>query len=422
VTDNGYEEPETHGHFSAPNPWPDPLDGTGFYNTRLFAIYATYTATSGDEVIAADTGALEISGTATFAIERGFTADTAALEAAGTATFGIARLLSADTATLEASGTAVLSLEPTLYPFVTRKGFYGMRQIKFNTASVDLRFEYPLEWASADITDLTLTIKNRLGTNIRSGESLTLYTATTLGADAARFASSITLASGAGALTQGDPIRIAGVEGAEIVRVKGYNSTTRVVELESILENAHDSGDAVTGRFGDITIDTTDTDVFPAGLVMTLVWAPFGTGKTTTESAQIAVSALDVEGLDRRFARLYPRAYDAFTKPVYRLADMLDEAERQVRLELRSNNIEYERIIDQDIIAPAIMAKMAWLWALNGDIAKQDERDAIGQEYSKQFALVLRMPIWTDFDQDFSQDSDTDGETTSHEHIFEGGW
>jgi hypothetical protein len=62
---------------------------------------------------------------------------------------------------------------------------------------------------------------------------------------------------------------------------------------------------------------------------------------------------------------------------------------------------------------------MAWMWTLNGDENKNDERVALGAEYNNLLIELKKLAIWVDTDQDLVED---DGETTDHEHNFLKGW
>ncbi len=314
--------------------------------------------------------------------------------------------------------------DPDLYEspdrVMIRGGFLPMRFLPFGASSTTMRFEFPAGWTATDVSSVGLAIQDRSATVLRASEDIDLYTATTLNADVARFMSSIVLDSGADDLAIGDSILIRGVTGDEIHRVKGYNSATQTVEIESILDNPHEAGDAVIGLFGNDVIDVSDTDVFPAGQAMVLKWIPAGSGDApVTETAQITVTKLDVAALGKRFGRIYPRAYEAFRTPVDRMADMIEEAEVQLRVELMSRNLDLQRLVNQDMAAPAIMAKMAYLWCLNGDVDKEDERKVIGNEYDRQFVLLTSLPLWTDTDQNLTED---EAEITDHDPIFGKGW
>lgn len=294
-----------------------------------------------------------------------------------------------------------------------------MRQLRYNHATNVIRLDFPAEWVGEDISGVTLTINDRNGDELLAAQALTLYTATTLAAATERFVSSAVLASGATALTPGDAVSIDGIEGAERQVVKGYDSTTRTVELEGLLENEHALGDAVTGLWGTYTLDTTTVATWTKGIVVTLIWTPTGSGQAITEAAQISASALEVAGLEQSFSTLYPRAYDALKKPVDRFSAMTMEAKRQMNNELIGRGMDINRIVDDDDIAPALMAKIAFLWTLDGDIEKQDEREFLSNNYETQFGFLISNPIWTDSNQDTIED---EGEVTDHPYLPERGW
>ncbi len=293
-----------------------------------------------------------------------------------------------------------------------------MKQLRYNATTV-IRFEFPAEWDAESLTGLTLTINDNAGAELLAAANATLWTQTTISADADRFASTLTLATGADDLDAGDPILLCGIAGNEIHRVKEYDSANLVPTLERILDNDHDSGDEIWGLFATRSVVTTTVATYPAGKVVTFVWTPTGTGQPVTELYQIAVSALDIEGLQKRFSRLYPRAYESFTKPINRLDDMVIEAELQVRQELLSRGFDIQRLVDSEIIAPVLMAKMAFLWTFDGDEQIKDERDFYAQQYDTQIGVIENLPVWIDQNQDGVDD---EGESTTHNHIFQKGW
>jgi len=294
-----------------------------------------------------------------------------------------------------------------------------MRQILYNNSSQTIRLEFPPEWDPSTITDVTITIKDRDGTELLAADSMTLFTDTTLDGAVSRFADSITLDSGTDAVSPGDQLLIDGASGSEIVVAKGFDSTTKDVELVDIANVAHDDGDNVYGLFATYSLDTSVVATFTKGLLMTLIFTPDGSHSVITEEAQIASSQMEIGGLEKSFRLVYPRAYQAFTEQTRKFADMATEAERQVRQELLSRHLDYNRIVDQGTIKDVLMAKMAWLWVLSGDEQHEDERAVISSEYDKHFEFLCNQPIWADDDQDQIED---DNETTIHPHIFRSGW
>ena len=294
-----------------------------------------------------------------------------------------------------------------------------MRQLKYNFATNYLRLEFPDEWKPDDITGVSLTITGTDGTVLQAAMAATKYANTDLDADVAAYLDEITLAAAAGNLAAGDVILIAGIAGAERRRVQGYDTTGKVATLEEILREAHEKDDAVYPCWvTSAAIDTTTVATWTAGLPMTLTWTPTGSGQAFVELAEISKYSMAVEGLELRFEAVYKRAWDDFEK-MGTFSIIREEAERQLRAELASNGLDYNRIVDNDIFAPVLMDRMAWIWTLNGDENKKDEREAIGAEYNSKIAQLLKNPIWVDTDQDLIEDTD---EVTDHELIFLKGW
>ncbi len=301
--------------------------------------------------------------------------------------------------------------------------FWGsiMKQINYDADDNIVRLEFPPEWKAADISGLTIAIHDRSAVEMLAATAATLYTATSIdmasGVNA--YTSEMTLDSGAGDLVAGDPLLITGIAGTELARVQGYDSTNKVVTLEHPLEYDHDDDDAVYRRSATYELDTTDTDAFTAGLVMVLTWKPAGTGGATKELAQIAKAAVYVDELALRFSRLYPRAYSAITDPVNRFADVAAEAQRQVQGELLAADLDMNRVVDQGVLVPAIMSKMALMWSLNGDDAMEYEHGVLSLEYDKQIGFLKNQPIWQDLDQDSIEDDD---EVSDHAPTFGRAW
>lgn len=295
-----------------------------------------------------------------------------------------------------------------------------MKTITYNNAAVNLHFEFPESWDAVNISSVSLTVSDKAGNELIAASNLTLYTSTTLDSDVSRFFGSVTLDSGASSLVDGDRILIGGVVGAETQAVKAFDATTKICELEGILENEHEVGDSVIGLFGDISIDVSSTTVFSAGKELVLLWTPAGTGDNAiTELAQVGITSLDITGLSSRFKIIYPRAYDAFRKPVDNMSAIIEEARSQIGNELLARNLDVNRVVDQAMIAPVLMSKMAYLWCINGDIDKEDEREVYLKEYDRQFSLLTALPLWVDTDQDLKED---ESEVSDHEHYFTKGW
>ena len=294
-----------------------------------------------------------------------------------------------------------------------------MKQLKYNTSDNILRIDYPEEWAIADLTGITATIKGTDGVELLAASVVTMYPATTSDGGIDRYSDQIVLAVGATTPDTGDILTLSGAVGVETVRVKAYDPSTLTVTTEEPVENQYDDGDAIYGNFGTIAVDTTDTDTFLLGINVQVLWTPTGTGTVTKELYDIARFALDLVSLRARFQRIYPRAYKAFTAPTDRFSDMALEAEEEVKVEIESSLMNYDRIVGQSIIIQLIMAKMAYMWTFNGDDEIEDEREFLMGRYNTKFAEVKNLPIWQDTNQDDIKD---ENEVQTHQHIFGRNW
>ncbi len=294
-----------------------------------------------------------------------------------------------------------------------------MRQLPYSSSAAPIHFDFPVEWSAGDLSALTLAVYDEDGNVLQAADPVTLYTDTSLEGAAAQFASEIELDSAAAALAAGDVLEIHGTSAVEVVRIKGLDVTNDTYELESILDNAYDDNDVVIARFANYDLDISTVATFTAGIVLTLVWTPTGTGRQITTMRQVAVSALDVAGLRRNVLDVYPRVYRAFTQPTDKFDRMAQVAERQLGNECSDRGIEIQRVVDQDRMIDVISARMAWLWALGGDEDMIDERKVLGVEDAKQTKWLLSQPVFTDDNQDKIKD---DGEYTSREYLPSKGW
>ena len=294
-----------------------------------------------------------------------------------------------------------------------------MKQLKYNTADNDIRIDFPEEWNIADLTGLTATIKDTDGVELLAVTAVTIYPSTTLDGATDRYSETLVLDSGATAPDKGDLLTLVGSGGTEVVKVKGYDPALFTVTLEEITENQYDDGDAVYGGFGNITVDTTDTDVFVLGKNVQILWTPAGTGTVTKELFDIARFSMDLVSLRARFQNLYPRAYKAFTVPTDRFSDMVVEAESEVKEQMASDLMVYDGLCGQEPVLITIMAQMAYMWTWNGDDEIEDEREFLKERYNTKYAVLKALPIWTDINQDDKKD---ENEISSHEHVFDRRW
>lgn len=285
-------------------------------------------------------------------------------------------------------------------------------QIKFNDTSI-LRFEFPLTWDAKKISDVTLNISTVDGYVLQSTDTV-LFSATTISADVEANDLEIKLSSGI--VKSGDWLRIQdGYDFFEDVEIKSFVGSTKTAALKRPIRNDHVSGSDAYGLFCLVTVDTTDTDKFPAGTQLIVSWEP-DVGFPVTERAEIGKYQFQVPNFLERFSNLCPREYDALAADD-RLEEMQDEAIKQLSTELRLRGIFINLVVDTDLLIPCLMAKMRLLVLNNGDASYDTEREVSKAEFLRQFELLCAADIWIDANQDGKIDAKTD-----HGTFFERGF
>lgn len=275
-------------------------------------------------------------------------------------------------------------------------------------------------WDPSLLTAVDLTINDVAGNELQAATEASLYTATTLEADANRYSRNIVLADESEDLEIGDRIRIIGIQGYEDHIVKGYDSTTLTAILEEILDRDFEACALVYRLSAISTVDLSDTDVFAPGIQIVLIWTPTGTGSPFTELAEVeGYDQIDLPSFVDDLRIIYPRVYDAFTKPANRLGRVIQIANDQLRIALASRGLDIARIKDSRLLTAPMLDLVASLWTKSGDVNTEDERKQINKSYSESFEALTRHPIWVDADGDGIQD---DTEVQDYPYFFERTW
>jgi hypothetical protein len=288
-----------------------------------------------------------------------------------------------------------------------------MKQIEYNNAAFGLRLELPHEWAAQTVSDVEITVKDTAANELLAATSATPWSAVGIQLDGAVALETdeITLeVSGAGAvpsLSPGDRLQIAASAGGpqEDVEVLFYTASTKTATLVRDLRYNHSDQATVVGLFWTYDLDTSTVADYPLGKQLVLTWDPDTDDIPVRERAEIANREFAIPGFEERFAALHPREYDAAMTPEVRLFRFLEEAHIQVGHELIVRGLLINRVVDQAILVPTLMAKVRWLILLNGDDRYQTERDVCAAEYQRQFELLCTAPIWADDDQDEVRES-----------------
>lgn len=299
----------------------------------------------------------------------------------------------------------------------------GLRRFSLGNAAEVIDLPYPLEWSPADLTGLTLNINDQDGNELMAADDATLYTEATLSVDSLRYSRDITLTEEDGALAIGDLIRIEGILGYENHTVKGWDADNLTAELEEYIDRDFEAGSTVNRLSATIEVDISDTDVFPAGKQLVLIWTPTGTGGVITEIAVVSsYRQVDIAGLSLELQDVYPRAYKALKEPRDRLARVAARARSDIRKQLLLVDEEFEinNIRDQDAILPAVAAQCAVLWTLNGDEQLEDERKMYLSQVAAEIDTLSKLSeLWVDSDSDLVDDP---LEKREHPPIFHKGW
>ena len=282
-------------------------------------------------------------------------------------------------------------------------------QIKYGTTSWTARLEMPPSWAIESISTVSLVVRTSSGTSISAAANATLYVATTLNGALSAGARTITLANTAGNVVEGDRLRIAAsaAGGAEDVEVESYNSTSKVATLKRSLYRDHTTGTAVYGMWaskGSISFAS-----IAVGTQVVCGWTPSTGEAEITVVYEIAKDEFrGVDAVQRfrvRFPDFYASAEDTIT-------EIYTEATKQVRYDFRVRDLDIDRVVDQELIMPALFTMMAYLIALGRGDQWMQERDFLAAAYEKECEKLFAMPLWTDDNQD--QIKDESDEVTYH--------
>jgi hypothetical protein len=245
---------------------------------------------------------------------------------------------------------------------------------------------------------LTLTVLDRAGVVLAAAQDVAVRDPEPITADAARFAGAVLIDEDSDEILRGTVLKI----GREYQTVK--SCIGGVVSFELVLTDDHAAGDLVYFPTGEIDVDLSDTDTFPGGLPITLIWTPEGTGAPITELAEVEAYAVDVIGFADEFRTAYRRAYSGLTKPEDRLADTLKQAQRTLAQKLRRSSRDMSRIRDTSALIPSLMALCAIAWTRDGDDDLIEERKEFNKDFGAAYADLVDDPIWEDADGDLAEE------------------
>jgi hypothetical protein len=247
-----------------------------------------------------------------------------------------------------------------------------------------------------------------------------------LAADVARYSSAITIDLPAPPDTldtvpaKGDRLRLSGVTGSAEVTVRGYAPASGVVTLERVVTDAFPAGAYVYTLTAVAEIDISDTDDFPAGSVLTLVWAPEGTGAPFTEEIQIErFRQEDPEKFRSYLSAVSPRVYRGVTVPADRFDDVYGAAKEMVSTDLALVGCDIARVRDAAVLRAPLRYALALIWSEDCDDDLKAEILNWTAGYQRAISSLKRLPIWVDNDDNLVRG---DEETTDHDELWERSW
>jgi hypothetical protein len=264
---------------------------------------------------------------------------------------------------------------------------------------------YPVNWDTQSITGVTVGIKDTSANELLAATAATLYAGTTLGYSAEYGDSTISLAGGAANVSPGDDLQIASsADGPlENVRVKSYNSSTRVVTLDRDLLYAHASGAAVKGLFCTYALDTSTVATWTKGLQLVITWAPDTDDFALVERGEVALYSADYPHIKGVFQSRFHNEYDLIELD---FDTFCEQGIKMVRRDMRKFNLEIDRLLDTEnfeelyILAVRVLALQG-----QGDSTLY-EYEVATTAYKAEIDRVTTEVNWQDTDQDGVQDAE----------------
>jgi hypothetical protein len=281
-----------------------------------------------------------------------------------------------------------------------------LKQIKYGDDAFVMRFEMPASWDVESITEVTIGI-DRNATSLLDATAATLYTATTLNGAVVRTAGTVTIANDATAVVEGDRLRIAeSASGpAEDVEVHSYNSSTKVVTIKRELNDAHANGAAVYGMWASYDLDASDTDVFVKGYVVEVTWTPDSDNQAYTERYVIGSSGYATTSLWRTVSKMWKSLWNEYSGYSQ---DDLNDVEEIIRSRFdsifKNAGLDANRIVDKSQIDPGFALYGRMVLLEDGGDEKIREYEVAKTAFYLWFDELKKSPIWSDDDQDESQD------------------
>jgi hypothetical protein len=277
--------------------------------------------------------------------------------------------------------------------------------IAYGDSSHELKYQLPD--IAGDVSSGGILIQDTNG-NVLKTDTFAIVAATTLAAAVSAGDGSVTLTSGLG-LVKGDVIKLSGSGLSELVEIEGIDTSgptgTHTAQLVDYVVNSYASGDTVTSRMLTYDLDASDTDDYPAGKELVIIW---GTNSTPTawdidlppqrETGEIMKRSASISGLQAKFSHTYPRYARSIEKSDW--PDMESLIWERLRGRFLNLGRDIDNIVDMTRIEPLFLAELAYHLCNSGDDSLNEEAARLENDRDNLLNSYLRQRIWTDDNQD----------------------
>lgn len=210
----------------------------------------------------------------------------------------------------------------------------------------------------------------------------------------------------------GDVYRIGGTSSTEdTLTVEAYNSSTRVVTFSDYFRHAHAAGEYVKPRFATYSLVTTTVATWTAGLECTLLWTFYSGGDGST-GAYMPYTDLGIVykriagegGMESAFRLRYRQVSELVEGPEF--AVLANDAEEELSDLFGARGLDIKKVVDSHAFYELRLCQMAYALAMGAGSDWDSERTAITARRTELINLVASNPIWSDTDQDLSEEDE----------------
>jgi hypothetical protein len=289
-----------------------------------------------------------------------------------------------------------------------------MKELLYGDSSHELFLNYPQKWDAANISGVTVGIKDKSGTELLAAQACTLTTALING-DVTAKAMSIVVDGLSGSIRLGARYRLqettaADVEDNEdvVVRSTTVSGSDYTLNLEEELEYDHSDDTNVTGCYCYYAADLSDTDTFTEGLEVVLTWTPAGTDDHAwTEIARLSGARAGVSNLWDELRTIAPSVSELLTD---RSSEELKKLEsllrRSFESQFKTRQLDINRVVDQDLLHEGALIHAQVSILRTAGERYEDELKETKTAWSEWFNELCKSPIWVDVDHDEIEDDE----------------